>query len=144
MKFKIESRWDASLLFECDADSIKIAVELAVKSKANLYGANLVRANLDGANLDGANLDGANLVRANLVGAKHVKDHMSIGRIGSRNDRLTATITVKGKIVVCCGCWKGTLEGFVKRVKEVHIDNEHAKAYLAAVDLIKIRFGLTE
>ena len=69
MKIEITHRYTGSVLFSFETDSIKVALEAAVKSGANLDGANLVRANLDGANLDGANLDGANLYGANLYGA---------------------------------------------------------------------------
>jgi len=48
MKIQIKSWLSASILFECDTDSIKLAVELAVKSGANLSGANLSGADLYG------------------------------------------------------------------------------------------------
>ena len=71
---QIKSRFTGDVIFECYAESLKIAVEIAVKSGAildgaNLYGANLSRANLYGANLYGAILDGAILDGANLDGA---------------------------------------------------------------------------
>ena len=71
MKFEIKSRFSGNVLFAVETDSWKVAVELAVKSGANLsganlYGANLYGADLSGANLSGANLSGANLSRANL------------------------------------------------------------------------------
>ncbi len=74
MKIEIKCRFSLKVLFECEADSLKLGVEKAVALRANLYGANLyganlTRANLYGANLDGANLDGANLDGANLYGA---------------------------------------------------------------------------
>jgi len=99
MKFKIKHRFTGKILFEAETESLKLAIELAVKSRANLAGAYLAgaylaganlagaylaRANLTGAYLDGAylagayldgaylagaNLDGANLARANLDGA---------------------------------------------------------------------------
>ena len=76
MKLSILSRFDALLLFEYESEenSLKITLQAAVKSGANLdganlYGANLRGASLDGANLRGANLDGANLYGANLYGA---------------------------------------------------------------------------
>jgi len=72
--FEIKSHYDASVLFSLECNSLKLCVEAAVRSHANLYGANLDGANLDGANLGsadlrGANLDGANLRGANLRGA---------------------------------------------------------------------------
>jgi hypothetical protein len=69
-KIKIEfASWLCKAALEIEAETIKEAVESAVKNGANLYGANLYGANLDGANLYGANLDGANLDGANLDGA---------------------------------------------------------------------------
>ena len=58
MKIEIKSIW-GSLLFSCEANSLKEALVGAVKGKTNLYGANLRGANLGGANLRGANLGGA-------------------------------------------------------------------------------------
>ena len=78
------------VIFEGEYQSIKDAVEAAVKQGvslawadledanleganlegANLYGADLTGANLRCANLTGANLTGANLTGANLTGAK--------------------------------------------------------------------------
>ena len=84
MRIQIRHRYNSSVLFECDADSVKIAVKLAIEAKADLsganlsgadlsgadlYGANLSRANLSGADLYGANLSGANLSGADLSGA---------------------------------------------------------------------------
>ena len=69
MKHEIRSRWNSTLLFTCEAASLALAVEAAVKSGANLSGANLSGANLSGANLSGADLYGANLSGANLYGA---------------------------------------------------------------------------
>jgi hypothetical protein len=94
MKIEIKHRFSGAVLFSIETESMRLAVEAAVKSRANLAGAylaganlaranlaranlagaNLAGANLDGAYLDGAylagaNLDGANLARANLAGA---------------------------------------------------------------------------
>ena len=41
MKIQIKSRWACSVLFEVEAESVKMALQIAVKSGANLYGANL-------------------------------------------------------------------------------------------------------
>ena len=66
MRIQIRHRYNYSVLFECEADSMKIAVKLAIKAKANLSGANLFGANLSRANLYGADLSRANLFGANL------------------------------------------------------------------------------
>ena len=74
MKIEIKHRFNGAVLFSCEADSMKIAVKLAIEAKANLSdadlsGANLSRANLSEANLSRANLSGANLSGADLSGA---------------------------------------------------------------------------
>ena len=63
MKLSILSRFNASILFEYEAEenSLKITLQLAVKTGANLCGANL-----RGANLYGADLDGEKLVKTPL------------------------------------------------------------------------------
>ena len=71
MKLSILPRFNASLLFEYESEenSLKITLQAAVKSGANLRGANLRGANLRSANLRGADLDGADLRGASLYGA---------------------------------------------------------------------------
>jgi hypothetical protein len=69
VKFEIKSRFSGSVLFSVETDSWKLALEAAVKAKADLSRANLSRANLFGANLFGANLSGADLSGADLSGA---------------------------------------------------------------------------
>jgi hypothetical protein len=66
MKFKIKSRITGNIIFELDTSSIRLCLEAAVKSGANLSGANLSDANLSRANLSDANLSDANLSYANL------------------------------------------------------------------------------
>ena len=76
---KIKDRWTGAVLFETKAQSMREAIEKAVKASANLSSADLSsanlssaylsRADLSSANLSGANLSGANLFRANLFGA---------------------------------------------------------------------------
>ena len=74
MKINIKHRVLGSVLFSFECDSMKICLEAAVESRADLSGAdlacaNLACANLAGADLARANLAGADLARANLAGA---------------------------------------------------------------------------
>ena len=69
MKIEILNRWTLKVIFECEADSMKVAVELACKQGADLSDANLRGANLRGADLSGADLRGAYLRNADLSGA---------------------------------------------------------------------------
>jgi hypothetical protein len=57
-------------------------------------------------------------------------------RIGSR-DSQTTTYWSGDKIQVVCGCYKGTLDGFEARVKEVHGDNAHGKNYRQYIAIVR-------
>jgi hypothetical protein len=69
MKFEIKHKLTGAILFSIETESLKLAVEAAIKYRANLIGANLINANLINANLTRANLTRADLTRANLYGA---------------------------------------------------------------------------
>jgi len=66
MRIEIKHRFNGSVLFSCEAVSMKIAVKLAIEAGADLSGADLSRANLSGADLSRADLLRADLLRANL------------------------------------------------------------------------------
>jgi hypothetical protein len=71
MLIKILHRFTAAVLFEHDAEdnSMRVTLELALKSDAYLSGAYLSDAYLSGAYLSGADLRGADLSGADLSGA---------------------------------------------------------------------------
>ena len=126
MKFEIKS-WDGgSVLFALECVSLKLCVEAAVKSRADLSGANLSGANLSGANLSGANLSGHKVTGLPLF----------IGPIGSANGTLEAWPTEDG-LYFRRGCFFGTPAEFLSAVEKTHGDNEHGRAYRAAVEFIK-------
>jgi hypothetical protein len=90
MKFEIKSRWDSTILFTAETASLLLAVEAAIKSRANLSGANLSDANLSGANLSRAdlsyaNLSYANLSDANLSGANLSRANLSRANLSDAN-----------------------------------------------------------
>jgi hypothetical protein len=66
VQMQIKNRFTDAVIYEGEFASIRLCVEAAVRSGANLSGANLYGANLSGAYLSGADLYGANLSRANL------------------------------------------------------------------------------
>jgi hypothetical protein len=68
-KFKIKCRFTAKILFECEAISMKAAVEKAIEVKANLRSADLSSADLSSADLSFADLRFANLSFADLSSA---------------------------------------------------------------------------
>ena len=59
--FEIRHNYTNQILFSLETESIKLCLERAVNSGANLREANLQGANLQGANLRGADLWGADL-----------------------------------------------------------------------------------
>ena len=69
MKIQIKCRFSFKVLFECEAESTREAVEKAIKEGADLRGADLRGAGLQGAGLQGAGLQGAGLRGADLRGA---------------------------------------------------------------------------
>jgi hypothetical protein len=107
----------------------------------NLRDADLRNADLRGADLRNADLRNADLRGADLRGAK-IKDKgiLIIGNIGSRYGYTTIYNTDKG-IYVKCGCFFGTIDEFVTKVKETHKGNEHERDYVAMVEFAKIKFG---
>ena len=116
---------------------------------ANLRGANLYNADLSGAYLRGAILYNADLSGANLRGADmgdwgklaDCSDILNIYPIGSRNGCTTIFHTDKG-VFVKCGCFRGTLDEFAKKVKDTHGDNKHARDYLALVDFVLTKYNV--
>ena len=67
-----------------------------------------------------------------------------IGGVGSRNGT-TTFFSCKDKLVrVVCGCFFGTLEEFVEKVKKTNGDNKHAKVYMLAVEMAKLRIDLSK
>jgi hypothetical protein len=102
---------------------------------ANLRGADLLGANLLGADLSGANLRGADLSGANLRVAKTSKRYIQISCIGSRKD---TTIYCFEDDIIYCGCFKGSLSDFKKRVVEEHKDNnQYLNEYLGFIKYIE-------
>jgi len=66
MKFEIKHKISGSVLFSLETENIKLCLQAAIESGANLGGADLGGANLGGADLRDADLGGANLRDADL------------------------------------------------------------------------------
>ncbi|MDO5785681.1 MAG: hypothetical protein Q4P20_11525, partial [Eubacteriales bacterium] len=67
-----------------------------------------------------------------------------ISPIGSRNDTITFFRTKELKIAVKIGCFYGDIDQFEKKVKLTHGENKHAKAYMLAAQLARVRIDLRE
>jgi uncharacterized protein YjbI with pentapeptide repeats len=156
MLIEIKSWINNSVLYSGDFETIKDAVEDAVKNRASLNGASLNRASLDGASLDGAYLDiaslngaslnGASLDGASLNGASLNRAYLpnfiylSISPIGSENGCLWVMKNENG-ILYNRGCFSGTETEFRAAILKKHAGTEFEKKYLAAIDFIKIQLG---
>ena len=140
MKIEIKHRYNDSILFahDCEENSLKITLQMALKASANLYGADLGGANLRGANLYGADLYGADLGGANLYGKKLIGDRpfLQLGPIGSRSDYLLSFIIDKG-IHLKAGCFSGSIDEFESALDAEHGSNKHGDEYRAALVLIR-------
>ena len=135
MKIEIKHRYNDSILFahDCEENSLKITLQMALKASANLYGADLGGANLRGANLYGANLYGANLYGKKLIGDR---PFLQLGPIGSRSDYLLSFIIDKG-IHLKAGCFSGSIDEFESALDAEHGSNKHGDEYRAALVLIR-------
>ena len=69
MTIEIKHRFTGEVLFACEAESMKIAVKMAIEAKADLSRANLSGSDLSGADLSRANLSWANLSGSDLSGS---------------------------------------------------------------------------
>jgi len=106
MKFQIKNRFDSSVIFECEAESFGIAVELAIKAGANLSRANLSRADLSGADLSRADLSGADLSFTCIFGL-YLGKHFVFGWKKTK------------EIVIKIGCIEHTAKEWKKEFKKI-------------------------
>ena len=132
VKFEIKSRWDSSVLFSVETESLKLAVELGVKQGAYLRGAYL-----GGAYLEGANLGGANLGGANLEGAKGLERFpIQIG--GHKHWLIT---THDGRLQIGCHIktfdeWREHAEAIGRKEGYSHLDIEIYKLHIEHIEKI--------
>ena len=87
MNIQIKPQFNDTVLFEhnCENNSMRLTMELALKSRANLSYANLSGADLFGANLSRANLFGADLSGADLSGASLPGAYLSYTNLSGAN-----------------------------------------------------------
>ena len=70
--------------------------------------------------------------------------HCGFDCFGSANRHTHAYLTKENKVEITCGCFLGSIEEFEKRVEETHSGTIYEKQYKAIIDVIKIKFGLTD
>lgn len=67
---------------------------------------------------------------------------LEIGFIGSRDDITTFFRTKNKGIFVECGCFKGNIDEFEKRVQKVHGDDKHGRVYALAIAMAREQIEL--
>ena len=77
---------------------------------------------------------------AEVCGNEH---YLVVGAIGSRKDFTTFFRSKNLEICVTCGCFRGNIDEFAKKVKQTHGENKYAKQYMAAIEMAKVCIDLT-
>lgn len=150
-RIEIRHRYTGAIVHTVQADTLASAdLRDADLWGAVLRGANLTGADLRGANLTGANLTDANLTRADLMGAylrravlrgARIADHVVTTVVAQlqRSDGhgVAAFAAETGEIIVCAGCWSGTLAA--ARAYKTGADYAWADENSAICDFIETR-----
>ena len=70
--------------------------------------------------------------------------HCGFDCFGSCNRHTHAYLTKDNKVEITCGCFRGSIEEFEKKVEKTHSGTIYEKQYKAIINVIKIKFGLTD
>jgi hypothetical protein len=92
MLFEIKSRFSGDVIFKLETKSLRLCIESAIQSRADLSGADLSGADLSRADLSRADLYDASLSRANLSGADLSRANLSRANL-SRADLYDASLS---------------------------------------------------
>ncbi len=68
--------------------------------------------------------------------------HCGFDCFGSANRHTHAYLTKENKVEVTCGCFRGSIEEFEKRVEKTHKGTDYEKQYKAIINVIKIKFNI--
>ena len=71
-------------------------------------------------------------------------DHCGFDCFGSSNRHTHAYLTWHNTVEITCGCFRGSIEEFEKKVKNTHTGTVYENQYNAIINVIKIKFGLDE
>ena len=102
---------------------------------AHVYGAAMVSGTTQVCGY--AQVDGNARILQNGV-INSTQDYLVIGPMGSRDSYTTFYKTQTG-ICVCCGCFNGSIDEFLKKVKERHGNTGFGLDYIAAAEFAKTK-----
>lgn len=94
---------------------------------------------------ENANISGNPMIDGNVSIGRNAEvqanpDYATVQGFGSCYRDTTFYRGKDNKIYVVCGCFRGDLEEFRKKVKETHWNNKYAKEYLMIADLMEMHF----
>ena len=98
---------------------------------------------------DNARVSGDAWVSGNARGSgdadiENDNEHCGFDGFGSCNRHTHAYMTKEKKVEIICGCFRGSIEEFEKKVEETHSGTVYEKQYKSIINVIKIKFGLTD
>ena len=88
----------------------------------------------------GAQVSGDARVSGNAC-LKSDADHCGFDCLGSSNRHTHAYLTSDNTVEITCGCFRGSIEEFEKKVKNTHAGTVYENQYNAIINVIKIKFG---
>ena len=68
-------------------------------------------------------------------------DHCGFDCFGSSNRHTHAYLTSDNTVEITCGCFRGSIEEFEKKVKNTHAGTVYENQYNAIINVIKLKFG---
>ena len=68
-------------------------------------------------------------------------DHCGFDCFSSSNRHTHAYLTSDNTVEITCGCFRGSIEEFEKKVKNTHAGTVYENQYNAIINVIKIKFG---
>ena len=151
MKIEIKNRFSGEVIFSVEAESWKVAVELAVKSKVSLQSADLQYADLQSANLQYANLQYADLQSADLRYANLRSADLQYANLQSAKNSEIAIAQTRilpdGDLIG----WKKCRDGVIVKLlipikaKRSHAFGRKCRAeYVKVLDVIGAKEGLSQ
>lgn len=109
-------------------------LEYASFVNVDLNGSLFIGSDLAGADFKNAIISGVDFTSCNIVRARNI---FSVSPIGSRGDTLFA-VKHDTCIMLKTGCFWGTVNQFMRALKETHAGTKYENEYTIAVKLIKV------
>lgn len=141
MNKKFELTSETKIVFGITVYRIRARVSFGNVNAGELGGYIEKEKNLD--HIDNAWVSGDACVFGNACVSGDA-DYFCVKGAGSQNRNTTFFKCEDGVILVNAGCFCGTLAEFAAKVHETHGGTKYEREYNAAIELVKIHFGLDD